>query len=157
MAIVNIGGYDVIVDDDAIELMKPYKWHPIKRSKGHWIYFVGHKNVDKKRISVLLHRLIASSPNGLEVDHINANWLDNRRDNLRPCSRSQNAMNSIIRSDNTSGHKGVGWHNRAQKYRARIMVNYKEIHLGLFSSYEDACLAYEKASRMYHGDFGRIA
>jgi hypothetical protein len=75
------------------------------------------------------------------IDHINRNKLDNRRENLRLVSKSDNAFNSKTRSDNTSGHCGVSWEEKRKKWVARICINGKVKQIGRFETIEDAIFA----------------
>lgn len=88
-----------------------------------------------------------------EIDHINGNKLDNRIINLRLATRSQNNCNMLLRSDNSSGYKGVSWQLPNRKWVARISVNRKRITLGFFASKEEAAEAYRAASIQFHGEF----
>jgi|SRR6266850_2799308 len=99
---------------------------------------------------VRIHQVILGCKWG---DHKNHDTLDNRRENLRKCTRSQNCRNARIRRDNTSGFKGVGWHERIKKWEARIVVNKKQKYLGVFASKEDAARAYDIAAEVYHREF----
>lgn len=103
-----------------------------------------------------MHRVIMNPPAGMDVDHINGNKLDNRRANLRICTRSQNLRNSAAHSDNASGFKGVSWFKPAQRWKARIWVDNKEKHLGYFDTPEAAALAYNEAAKKYHGEYARL-
>ena len=100
-----------------------------------------------------MHRLIQGAPRGQAVDHKNGDSLDNRRSNLRPASHAQNMQNVGITKANTSGYKGVNWNSDASKWHARIRVNGKRLHLGLFDAAEDAHAAYVAAAEMHHGEF----
>lgn len=80
-----------------------------------------------------------------EIDHINRIKHDNRVDNLRFCNRTENNQNTKVRSDNTSGVKGVSWSKGANKWHAYIKVNGKKTHCGYFERFDDAVL-----SRAYH-------
>lgn len=93
-----------------------------------------------------------------EVDHIDNNGpkTDNRICNLRAATKSQNRYNVGIRSDNTSGFKGVSFDNTAKKYRARIYIDGKETFLGNYHTPEEAAAAYAEASEKYHGEYGRL-
>lgn len=75
------------------------------------------------------------------VDHINRDRLDDRIENLRDVPNDQNSRNRSRQSNNTSGHTGVRFNKHAGKYVARVTVNGIEIHLGLFSSLEEAVSA----------------
>lgn len=82
-----------------------------------------------------------------EIDHINRVRNDNRIENLREADRSLNCHNSRLRVDNVSGHRGVGWHKRLQKWRARISVAGRMHELGYFLDKESAIAAYCKAAQ----------
>ena len=91
-----------------------------------------------------------------EVDHRNGNKLDNRKSNLRICSRSENQMNRGKQKNNTSGFKGVSQIKMNQKWVAYIKVNYKRIYIGCFLKKVDAARAYNMAALKYHGEFGLL-
>lgn len=94
-----------------------------------------------------LHRWIMNAKNGELVDHINRDTLDNRKHNLRLTNKSVNAINSKIRSDNTSGHTGVYWSKQKHKWEAMIWFNTEKRHLGFFGSKSDAIRARVQAER----------
>jgi hypothetical protein len=87
------------------------------------------------------------------IDHINGIKDDNRLCNLREATRSQNAFNTNKPSTNTSGYKGVCWHKGIKKWTATMRVNKKQIYIGAFDNMEDAVIAYQTASSIYHGEF----
>ena len=89
------------------------------------------------------------------LDHINCIRSDNRISNLRACTASDNAHNSRIPKNNTSGYKGVSWQEQRKKWQATIGLNNKYIHLGRFDSALEAHQAYCKAADKYHGEFKR--
>jgi 5-methylcytosine-specific restriction endonuclease McrA len=89
-----------------------------------------------------------------EIDHIDGNPSNNAISNLRAATRTENNRNTGIRSNNKLGAKGVLKHSDG-RFRARIMVDRKTIHLGLFDTIEEAASAYAAASERYHGSFGR--
>jgi len=88
-----------------------------------------------------------------EVDHINGLKYDNRKKNLRICTRNQNEMNKGLRSNNTSGCTGVVWNKRDNKWEARIGVNNKKIILGLFTNYDEAVKTRQDAEIKYFKEF----
>lgn len=90
-----------------------------------------------------------------EVDHISGNRLDNRRCNLRLCSRKENAYNKGLYSSNTSGVTGVSWHKKYCKWGAYIQKDKKNILLGYFDVYEDAVNARRNAEVKYFGEYSR--
>jgi hypothetical protein len=87
------------------------------------------------------------------VDHRNRIRGDNRWDNLRAATRSQNLWNMTIRGNNTSGHKGVSWVPSRNKWIATICVYGKLKNLGRFEKIEDAIEARRRAAEAMHGDF----
>ena len=104
------------------------------------------KIADKK---IHLHKLIM--PESLYVDHINGNPLDNRRENLRACDQSQNRMNAKIRSDSSTGHKGVS--KNGKKYRVQIMAYGILTSHGTYDTVEEASEAYKIAADQLHREF----
>ncbi len=91
-----------------------------------------------------------------EVDHKDGDGLNNRWDNLRVATRSQNHANSKRASDNTTGFKGVR-KQRNGRYQARIAIKGKRLHLGTFQTPEAAHAAYCKAAKELFGEFARTA
>lgn len=90
-----------------------------------------------------------------EMDHKNRKRWDNRWSNLREATTGQNRANNGLRKDNATGCTGVSWHAPRQKWRARIMRNQREKHLGLFTSKKKARLVYIAATKVYFGEFAR--
>lgn len=88
-----------------------------------------------------------------EVDHVNGQGLDNRWTNLREATKTENAWNTGIRSNNTSGFKGVSWSKDRQKWVATITVNGKFRRIGRFDTIEEARAAYDAESAKQHGEF----
>lgn len=91
-------------------------------------------------------------PNGA-IDHIDGNRANNALPNLRLATISQNGFNSKLRTDNTSGCKGVTWVKAENRWKARAHLNGKEFSLGRHVRYEDAVAAYEEFAKEHHGDF----
>ncbi len=92
------------------------------------------------------------------IDHINGVRTDNKIINLRDVTRSENQRNMKTHKHNTSGHTGVGFHKKTEKWRANIWKNNKQIHLGLFDDFEGAVAARKSAEKKYnyHPNHGRI-
>lgn len=104
------------------------------------------------RIAWLMHHNVWPE---FEIDHINGDRSDNRISNLRLANRSENVRNSGIRSDNTTGAKGVSFSREHGMYRARIGLNGKRKHIGLFSTVAEASEAIERMRPEIHGEFAR--
>lgn len=115
----------------------------------------GYVKIYTKGSNRRLHRVIMNAKTGEEVDHINMNKLDNRRENLRICTSSQNKGNLEVRKSNTSGFKGVNWHKRSGTYEARIKINKRSVFLGNFATAQEAANAYDKAALELRGEFAR--
>ena len=147
-----IRGY-VIVDDEDFERLNKYSWCLFSSSR-HFINYASRgirKNGKTKGVS--MHRFILNAPKGMEVDHINGNGLDNRKENIRICSHAENMRNQKMRKNNISGLRGVCWDKKKKEWGANIYLNYKQIRLGSFSDMKDAALAYNEAAKKYHGAF----
>lgn len=97
-----------------------------------------------KQIRCMLHRLIMEPPQGMVVDHINHDGLDNRKENLRVVTHQQNMQNQLINKNNKSGFKNVSWCETNQKWVARVKVDGKYCYLG---NYNDAESANEVATK----------
>ncbi len=105
------------------------------------------------------HRLAFLYMNGefpKYCDHINRVKNDNRWCNLRPATMSQNRANASMRSNNTSGLKGVSWESRSKMWRAQICFNGITKHIGYFDCKKTAYAAYVLASHKYHGEFSTV-
>lgn len=108
------------------------------------------------RDGVGMHRVITSAPPGMEVDHINGNGLDNRRGNLRVCTKSGNQRNQRVQSRaKTSVFKGVSRWKKNNRWAAFIKLGGRPTYLGSFKSEVDAALAYDAAARKHFGAFAR--
>lgn len=139
------GGH-VFVDDDMFQSLKKWRWQ--KSQNGYAVRCGSRK--DK---TILMHRIIAGTPDGLCTDHINKNKLDNRRENLRSCTKAQNAINAKIQSNNISGYKGVSWSKDKKKWRSQIVFRQKAIHLGYYDDIRIAANAYNKKARELFAEF----
>jgi HNH endonuclease/AP2 domain len=133
-----------IIDDEDYDLCQPHRW---RRLSSGYVYA-------PEETFLYLHRLIlGASADGLEVDHINGNRLDNRRVNLRPATHHVNQVNRHHRNRrNKSGIRGVNWDKRERKWAAHICVHRKHIGLGTFHTIEEATLARQYAELKYYGE-----
>lgn len=92
-------------------------------------------------------------PKGFHIDHIDGDKLNNKWDNLRLATPSQNSFNSKIHIDNTSGVKGVSWQSSCNKWKASIKVNGNVFNLGTFATKDQAIAAVKKLRDLLHGEF----
>lgn len=139
----------VLVDDEDYIKLNQYNWHVCK---GKSTYYAIRRSCKLKK-TIYMHRVIMNPPNNLNIDHINHNGLDNRKENLRMCNQSQNLGNSRISKHNTSGMKGVCWDKRNKKWIVRIKIYGKNKHLGRFKDKNSAKNVYEKAAKQHFGSF----
>lgn len=151
--IILSGDFRCFLDDEDYERLKGVHWGGVnKRGK---IYArneinVGHRG-DTKRTYRYMHREIIPVPPGCIIDHVNGNSLDNRRCNLRPCSRVENMANQKKRKDNTSGYKGV-WKD-GKRWRAEIWKAGQRYKLGSFSTLSEAVAVYDAKAKELNGAF----
>lgn len=141
-------GKVAIIDDDDFALVSKHKWYA-KEDKESWY---ARTRINNK--PVYMHRLILDAPRGKPVDHINRNGLDNRRSNIRLCTQSENQRNMRSRGG-SSKFKGVSWHKRSNKWRAKCTLNGKSIHVGVFENEEDAARAYDSTVLNKFGEFAK--
>ena len=116
----------------------------------------GYRQIMINRCTYRTHRLIYLYHHGWLpefIDHINQNMADNRIENLRSATRVENSFNSKIRSDNTSGVKGVTWCKNKRKWLARLYADKKCVYFQRFENMKDAIDAVTKARPKYHGQF----
>ena len=105
------------------------------------------------------HKIIWELHNGdtdSQIDHINRVKDDNRIENLRLATRSQNEANTGLRRNNSSGFKGVYFFKRTNRWRAKIDHDGREIHLGYYDSAEEAAMAYNSAAVKLKGKFALL-
>lgn len=104
----------------------------------------------------LAHRLIFMMHYGYFpkfIDHIDGNTKNNRIENLRDASLSQNGYNRKLQKNNTSGAKGVSWHKKSNKWQVKIRIDGAAKHIGLYDDLEFAELVAQEARNKYHGSY----
>ena len=140
-------GKYALVDEADYKWLNQWKWY--MRGGGlppyAWRWDENHKYVG-------MHRAILRAPNGIYVDHINNNGLDNQRRNLRLCTQNQNCQNRQ-KVAGTSKYKGVCKRKGRKTWISEIRVTRKLIYLGAFQHQEDAAKAYDIAALKYFGKF----
>jgi len=116
----------------------------------------GYLGTKINKIDYRNHRLIFMMHHGYMpkiIDHIDGNPLNNKIENLREATSSQNGYNKKISKANTSGKKGVCWKKDKSKYKVELTINSKPTFLGYYKDYELACLVADEARNKYHGEF----
>ena len=148
--VINICNTDVLISDCDFEKIMSLKWSKTANGK----YFT-HTNYKPHKFNIRLHRFILDAPAGVLVDHINGNTFDNRRENLRLCSITENSRNREKRSDSNNPYKGVHYNKQRKKWRSYIQINGKQKWLGYFNTAEEAREAYIEQAKKLHGEFAR--
>jgi hypothetical protein len=138
-------GKSAMVDDNDFAHLSKWRW--CDNGNGY-----ARRNAGKQG-KQFMHRVILGASDGSHVDHVNGDSLDNRRLNLRYATQRQNVQNGKIRKTNLLGIKGVS-RNRL-KFRARIVINGSERHLGSFDTIQEAKDVYDKAAKEHFGEYAR--
>lgn len=148
-------GYFTTIDDEDYERVSQYKWYAgVTRCRVYAQRGVSIRVNGKQRVVIILmHRFIMNAASDIDVDHKNLDTLDNKKENLRFATQSQNNGNNPLRQDSTTGFKGVT--KAKNRYRARIGKDNKRIGLGFYLTAEDAARAYDKAAITLFGEFAR--
>jgi len=144
-------GHETIVDDEDYAWLNQWKWYAKK--DGNTFYAVRQERENQQYKTILMHRQILGLGEGKLTDHMNRDGLDNRRSNLRACTRSQNAMNQCRQKGCPSRFKGVTWHKGVGKWQARITASGNCTYLGLYDTEEEAALVYNRAALECFGEF----
>lgn len=143
--------FTVLYDDEDHAIVSSRTWSVEANRQA---LYVGHTRPNIP--GVKLHRLIMGvTDTAIKVDHINHNGLDNRKQNLRICTTTQNAQNSSSRKNSTSKYLGVSIRKNG-KWVAQIQVNKVKINLGYYVNEVEAAVIYDNAALKYFGDFANL-
>lgn len=139
----------IIVDQEDQHILDAYRWRVLEQNGYKRVLRRTHTRAMGKQFNVSLAEQLIGKREGMVIDHINGNPLDNRRSNLRHCTQTQNMWNRRPQK-NRSGVKGVykipwGW-------RAEIQVNGKRYNVDK-KNFEDAVLARKELEKKHHGEF----
>lgn len=157
------GTKTVLMDSEDYDFLMQWNWsirfdRRVNAANNNYYAQRCYQDENGKTRTISMHRLLMNPPRGLVVDHINGNGLDNRRCNLRICTQSQNMMNSKPYGV-TSKYKGVQLYSKVdpnKKYKVLIGKDGKSYFVGYFPDEVSAALAYNEASKKYHGEYGYI-
>lgn len=143
----------MLCDDQDLAELEQHSW--CARQQGTNWYALTNVRKKGRKTMISAHRLLLHPPKHLQVDHINHNGLDNRRCNLRVCTRQGNQQNRIAQIA-TSEFKGVSWHEHSKKWLARIKVDKRIHHLGMYESELHAARAYDIAAKKHHKEYAYL-
>lgn len=146
-------GKTFIIDDEDLDLISQYKWHAYEHRNTY--YVSTNVKTNGKWTTVGMPTIIMKAKDRKQLDHKNGNGLDNRKENLRYCSSSQNSQNRHG-GFGTSPFKGVHWHKPIGKWCSRIGYEGSRIILGYFASEEDAARAYDSKAKELFGEFANL-
>lgn len=151
------GEKSILIDDEDYDKIKNYNWFPYYDSHvdNYYIRANAPRNKGNSK-TIFLHRFILNNPDNTMVDHINGDTLDNRKCNLRICTKSQNMMNRKKHKKCSSIFKGVCWNKQNKKFKAQIQIDNKKIYLGLYNSEYEAAEVYNRYARKHFGEFARL-
>jgi hypothetical protein len=160
MKILNVQGQEVLVDDEDYDHVAGLPWyisHSAKKSYGYVVYATKRDPKTHKQKRIRMHRLIMNetSPK-VFIDHINHNTQDNRKRNLRRCTRQQNGFNRKKNKNMTSTYKGVCWSKGHKKWVSCIKLDGKNIYIGHYDSEIEAHEAYKLKAIELFGEFARF-
>ena len=147
-------GKVALVDDCDYEYLSQFRWHAAKNCR---VFYAARGTFrGGKGKSMLMHRVILAAQKGEQVDHIDHDGLNNRRDNLRICTTAQNAANKRKDTGTISLYKGVDWHKGNKAWRARVSLKGKRIEIGHFHREEDAARTYDAKAKELFGQFASL-
>lgn len=121
------------------------------KNVGIWSYTSNGYIVNCKS-KLYLHRFIMNCPNGLEIDHVHHDLLDCRKSELRVSTSSQQKMNTKLRKDNVSGHRGVCYDEKRQKWCVYVQSKNRRV-AKRFDEFKDACAYGDQMRSELHGEF----
>ena len=147
MRTIIVNNKEVIVDDEVFEWAKHFKWR---------LAPTNHVFIHQHRHYIWLHRIVADTPDDLFCDHINRNPLDNRLQNLRNCTKSQNSMNKVT-LPNSLGYRGVTFDKRrvggGRPYGCWVQAGNIRKCYGRYYTAKEAAIKYNEIAKLLHGEF----
>jgi hypothetical protein len=137
-------GEEFYFDLEDYDLIKDYCWSFVKKG-----YVSTTIKINNKSKQILLHRLLMNFPK--EVDHIDRNKANNKKNNLRSVTSSQNATNRGKSKNNKTGIIGVYWRKQSNRYHSNIYANGERLNLGYYKDFAEAVIVRLKAELEYFG------
>ena len=145
-------GRVAVVDDEDFEELSRFSWW---YAKNGYAATTGSRKNGKK--NTYMHIKLLGKKEGKITDHINGDRLDNRKENLRHVTVTQNLQNSLHRNGGASSkYKGVFWRKEMQKWRSRITIDKKMYELGYYKEERDAAWVYNVWAESFFGEYARL-
>lgn len=143
------------IDAEDLDLVMQHKW--CAQQGGNTYYAVRKQRIRGKQQAVLLHRFLLNAADGMHVDHINSNGLDNTKANLRLCTPTENGRNRQKQAGGFSRFKGVSKRSveRPKIWTASLYVGEKK-YTQYFHTELEAALCYDKMAREHFGEFAKL-
>lgn len=133
-------GKKAMVDDDDCKMVNQFVW---KAGKNNYIY--RYEWINRKVTTIYIHRFIMDAPQGLVVDHLDGNPLNNCKSNLRLVKQSKNSRRRVnLNNNNKSGYIGVCYDKNRKKWKATIQPYRTVVNIGRYDTAFEAAYAYDQ-------------
>lgn len=143
-----------LVDDIDYELVSSLRWSYCNGYAVNKKYVKGSGRKNQKSLVISMHRFILGNPLGKFVDHIDFNTLNNKRENIRVCDKSDNQHHQGKMNKATSSkYKGVFWNTSLKKWMVKLQFKYKCHYVGIFDDEIVAAKSYDKKAKELFGEF----
>jgi len=146
-------GKYALIDNEQYDLISLFRWCYVPACRG---YAVVKLYICGKQYQIYMHRLVMNAIEGVSVDHIDGNGLNNQKSNLRICTHQENIMNQKKQENRASIYKGVSFHGQNKNWYAYIKINQKKKHIGCYDTEEEAAEAYNKEAVKLFGRFANL-
>lgn len=145
----NKGKFVALVDDEDYDRLNQFRW--FVNDKGNCLY-VRRRAKDKTEMP----KFLLDPQEGMVINHIDGNGLNNQKSNLRICTRAECCRRRSKSANKSSIYKGVSWHKINKRWISQICIDGKYKHLGYFSTQLRAAKAYDRAAKKYHKEFANL-
>lgn len=146
-------GKYAILDPEDFESLNQYRWHCTNFG---YARRTGSKRSEKgrKRVAIGMHNVVFPVPEGMTVDHINRNRLDNRKANLRAATREENTWNrKFVKKGSKTRYTGIHWNKKVKKWNVRLRVEGRRKSFGYYADEVEAAKVYDRVARKYRREY----
>lgn len=144
-------GKVALVDNADFKWLNQWKWYAWCANKNTNLFYA-----KRTKKGILMHRVILNAKKNELTDHKDRNGLNNQRNNIRECSKGQNAANRTSKPNSSSKYLGVCFDKRTGKWVAQMDSHCKHYFLGRYFIERDAAIAYNKKAKKLHGKFANL-